>query len=146
MQFLGVYFTYSFSSVVLDTSTRIRIVLTLYYEDGGWISEFCDIEAAFIHPNMEVKMYIEWPEGIVDLGIISEEFLREYLILLGNLMYGNFDAEILWIRLLSEYLANKCNIKRSKVDLYIFFRKDEKGKSELVMSVHMGHVSMAGNP
>ena len=31
---------------------------------------------------MEVEMYIEWPEGVVDLGIIRKEFLREYCILL----------------------------------------------------------------
>ena len=33
------------------------------------------MEAALINPNMEVKMYIEWPEGIVDLVIITKEFL-----------------------------------------------------------------------
>ena len=38
---------------------------------------------AFLHPNIEVEMYFEWPEGIVVLGIISKEFLREYFILLG---------------------------------------------------------------
>ena len=55
---------------------------------------------------MEFKMYIEWPEGILDLGIISEDFLREYCILLGNLMYGNFDAALVWLRLLAKYLVN----------------------------------------
>ena len=51
-------------------------------------------------------MYIEWTEGIVDLGIISEDFMREYCILLGKFMYGNVDTELLWIRLLDEYLVN----------------------------------------
>ena len=73
-------------------------------------------------------MYIEWTEIIVDLGIISKEFLKEYCILLGNLMYGNVDAEILWLRLLAKYLVKKCNLKRSKEDSYIFFRIYEKMK------------------
>ena len=60
----------------------------------------------FIHPNMKLSMYIKWPEGIVDLGIISEDFLRQYCILLGNSMYGNFDAALLWLRLLDKYLVN----------------------------------------
>ena len=59
-----------------DTSTKILIGLTLYYEYDGCIAEICVVEAAFLHPNMEVKMYIGWTQGIVDLGIISEEFLK----------------------------------------------------------------------
>ena len=106
MQVPGVEFTESFSTFASDTSTRILIGLTLYYEDYGWIVELCDIEVAFLYPNTEVDMYIEWPEGILYLGIITKEFLEEYCILLGNLMYGNVDAAILWIRLLANYLVN----------------------------------------
>ena len=59
-----------------ETSTRILIRLTLYHEEDGWVSELCDMEAAFLHPNMEVDMFIEWPEGIVELGIITKELLE----------------------------------------------------------------------
>ena len=82
MQVPGVDFTDSIYPVASDTSTRTLIGLTVYYEDNGLIAELCDVEAAFLHPNTEFKMYIEWLEVIVDLGIISEEFLREYYILL----------------------------------------------------------------
>ena len=51
-------------------------------------------------------MYIEWPKGIVDLGIISKEFLRECCILLGKLVYVNIDADLLWIMMLAKYLVN----------------------------------------
>ena len=61
-------------------------------------------------------------------------------------MYGNVDAELLWIRLLGKYLVNECNLKRSKADSCIFFRKYEKGKLELVISVHVDDVFMAGKP
>ena len=91
--------------------------MTLYYEDGGFIAELCDIKAAFFHPSMEVEMYIEWPEGIVDLGIISEEFLEKiYCIFLGQSMHGNVNAALLWIILLEKYVVNECNLKRSKAD------------------------------
>ena len=59
-------------------------------------------------------MYIEWPEGTVDLGIINNEVLEEYWIFLGKSMYGNVDAVLLWIRLLDNYLVNKCNLERIK--------------------------------
>ena len=58
MQVPGVDFTESFSQVTSDTSTRIVIGLTLYYEDYGCIAELCDVEAAFLHPSIEVEMYI----------------------------------------------------------------------------------------
>ena len=34
--------------------------------------EICDTEAEFLNPDMEVDMYIEWPEGIMYLGIITK--------------------------------------------------------------------------
>ena len=61
-------------------------------------------------------------------------------------MYANFDAEILWLRLLATYLVNKCNLKRSKVGYCIFFGTYEKGKLELMMSVHVYDVFMDGKP
>ena len=74
------------------------------------------VEAALLHTNMEVDMYIEWPEGIVDLGIITKEFLEEYCISLGKFMYENIDAALLWLRLLAKYLVKKCNLKISRAD------------------------------
>ena len=59
-------------------------------------------------------MYIEWPEVIVDLRIITKEFLEEYFILLGKSMYGNVDTELLWIRLLDKYLVNESNLKGAR--------------------------------
>ena len=59
-------------------------------------------------------------------------------------MYGNIESELLWLRLLAKYLVNECNLNRSKADSCIFFRKDEKGKLELLMSAHMDDVFVAG--
>ena len=53
------------------------------------------MEATFLHPNIPVEIFIEYPEGIVDLGIITKEFIEEYFILLGKSMYGNVDADLL---------------------------------------------------
>ena len=72
------------------------------------------MEEAFLHRNMEVEMYIEWPEGIVDLGIITNNFLEECCILLGKSMYGNVDAALFFLRLLAKYLVNKFNLKGAR--------------------------------
>ena len=73
------------------------------------MSEICDVEAAFLHPDMPVDMFIEWPEGIVDLVITAKAFLEEYCILLGKLVYGNLDAVLLWLILISKYLIKNAN-------------------------------------
>ena len=54
MQVPGVNDTELFSPVASDTSIRIMIGLNLYYEDYVWIADICDVEAAFLHPKMEV--------------------------------------------------------------------------------------------
>ena len=49
-------------------SMAIRVSTTSpfknYYEDDGWIAEICDVEAAFLYPNMVVEMYIEYPKSL----------------------------------------------------------------------------------
>ena len=74
------------------------------------------MEAELLHPNIPVDMFIEWPESIVDLGIIMNKFLEEYCILIGKSMYGNVDADILLLRFLATHLINKCNPKRSMAE------------------------------
>ena len=59
-------------------------------------------------------------------------------------MYENVDSELLWLKLLANYLVNECNLKRIKADSFILFRKYEKEKLELVMSVHVDGVFVAG--
>ena len=61
-------------------------------------------------------------------------------------MYGNVDAGILCLILLDNYLVNKCIIKRIKADSCIFFKKYDKGKLELIMSVHLDDVFMDSKP
>ena len=73
--------------------------------------DICDREEALMHTNKEVYMYIEWPGVIVDLVIITKEFLGGYCILLGNLMYGITDLALLWIILLA--IISSCRDRKS---------------------------------
>ena len=90
------------------------IGLSSYHQGDEWVAYLSGAEAEFLHPNMEVGMFIEWPECTVDLRITTKEFLEEYYIFLGNSMYGNFDTALLWLRMLAKFLVNECNLKRSK--------------------------------
>ena len=77
---------------------------------------------------------------------MTNKFLEEYCIFIVKSMYKNIDAALLRIRLMAKYLVNKCNLKRSTADSCILFGKYEEGKLELVMSVHVDNVFMAGKP
>ena len=99
-----------------------------------------------MNPNIEVEMFVEFPEGIVDLGIITKEFMGGYCILLETLMHRNVDTALLWLRLLSEYLVNEYKLSRSKADSCIFFGKDEKWKLDLFISVHVDDIFIACKP
>ena len=59
-------------------------------------------------------------------------------------MYGNVDADILWLIPIAKYLTNECNITIIKVDYWIFYKKGGDGKSELVVSVRIEDVFMLG--
>ena len=61
-------------------------------------------------------------------------------------MYENVYADLLWLRLLYKHLINEWNMKRSKVDSIIFYKKDDGWKLELVMSLHVDDIFMAGKP
>ena len=74
------------------------------------------MEAELIHPNIPVDIFIKWPEIFVVIGVIMNEFLEEYCILIGKSMYGNVDAYLLWLRTLAKYLFNECDPKISKAE------------------------------
>ena len=61
-------------------------------------------------------------------------------------MYGNVDADFLWLRLMPAYLIKECNMTRSKADSWILYKKDDDGKLELVVSVHVDDIFVLGRP
>ena len=56
------------------------------------------------------------------------------------------DAALLCLILRVKYSINECNLKRSKAVSCIFYKKDDDGKLELVISVHIDDVFIAGHP
>ena len=62
------------------------------------------MKVAFIYPNMDVEMFIKWPEVIKDIVIITKEFLEEYCIFLEKSMNGYVDTALLSLKLMSKYL------------------------------------------
>ena len=88
---------------------------------------------------------MEWPEGIVELGFMTQEEADSTCAMLNMAMYGQVDAALLWLRTFGSYLEEKCDMKQSKADPCIFYRKDkETGELMLILSVHVDDVIVAG--
>ena len=55
-----------------------------------------DVEAAFLNAELEIPMYLEWPEEMVELGFITKEQHQKQCIKFIRSMYGNVDAALRW--------------------------------------------------
>ena len=143
MQVPGVDFTEKFIPVANDTSTRIIILLTLYYKNQGWECEVFDVEAAFLEPYLDNEMYINWPEGIVELGFLTPEERDSTCVRLERSMYGNVDAALRWLREFKEFLVKECNFTACVANPCILYYQ-ENGKLLIVMSIHVDDSMVAG--
>ena len=86
--------------------------MTLYFsKDSGWVCEIFDVEAAFLEPYIDIEMYIDKPDGIVELGFISEEQKRTTCVQLRRSMYGNVDTALRWQRDFTDFLVNDCKFQ-----------------------------------
>ena len=99
----GVDFKQSYSPVGVETSTHVLIGIYLHNADNSdpdkrFHLETIDIEAAFLEGKMENRTFVEFPDGLLQLGFITEEEKRTHCIELLKSMYGNVDAALIFFR------------------------------------------------
>ena len=115
----------------------------LYQGEDEWVCEVIDIEAAFLEGDINEPMYIEWPEGMVELGFISERENVETCAELQKGMYGNVDAALRFYKTYSKHLIENMEMKRCRVDPCVFVMR-ENGKTELVAFIHVDDTLLCG--
>ena len=109
MQIPGVDYTESFAPVGSDTAIRLINGMYLYYhvlyKFENWVLESFDVEAAFLNSDLETKVYIEWLERMLDLGLITQEEYNTYCTELQKTIYGNIDSPLRWMKTISKRLS-----------------------------------------
>jgi hypothetical protein len=110
-----------------------------------WTIEVIDIEAAFLEGTLEEPAYIEWPEGMVELGFISKERAEMTVAQLLKSMYGNVNAAL---RFFKEYVKHMCskegmNMYQNLADPCVFVKKHE-GKLVLIALTHVDDTQLCG--
>lgn len=133
-QIPGVNYLESFSPVATNTSVRIVLALTLFYQDKGWKCSIIDIEAAFLEGMIETPTYLEWPEGIDKLGFKTSEERKTMCIKQLKSIYGNIDATLHFYQTFSNHLVNNIKIICSSSDPYIFIWKDDNYQQTMIMA------------
>ena len=142
----GVDYTESFSPVATETTVRTAIAMALYRQNEEWTIEMIDIEAAFLNAELESDrpVYAEWPEGMVELGFITEEEKKEFCIKLTRAMHGGVDVPSLFMKTLCKYLTKEMKMTQSLVDPCLYYWKSKVDEVILMAVVHVDDVLLIG--
>ena len=146
MQIPGVDYTERFSPVAQATSLRVGLSLVLYHQMEDWVCELVDIEAALLEGRLTNKTYIELPQGIDELGFMTNEQYKELCIELLGGMYGNVDAALLYFKRFEEYALQETglNLTQSESDPCIFYRKNKQGRTQLIIIIYVDDCCLIG--
>jgi Reverse transcriptase (RNA-dependent DNA polymerase) len=148
MQIPGVDFTESFSPVATDTSIRTMIVLCLYLmkkdASNKWKLEMFDVEAAFLNADLDQHVYIEWPEGMEELGFINQTEKKFHCIQLTKAMYGNIDSPRRWMKTFTKYLTEELKLTQSKADPCILYKRGINGMT-LMLALYVDDTLCIGH-
>ena len=145
MQIPGVDVTDYFAPVSKYSTIRTAIAITLYNKDWKCIS--VDVEAEFLNPTLDKALYIEWPEGMKEMVFITDNDKEEYCIKLKRSMYGNVDAELLWMKQFTKTITKDMEreLKQILVDPCMFYRM-ENNQVILIVIVYVDDTIVTGTP
>jgi hypothetical protein len=121
----------SFSPVASDTLIRIGICLYLTYDD--FTAEMIDITAAFLEGTIRVPTFIDWPDGMLELGFASDNDIDNYCIQLLKSMYGNVDVAIRFFQTYKKHLIEQMLMVQSLVDPCMFYKRNKAGRTILIV-------------
>jgi Reverse transcriptase (RNA-dependent DNA polymerase) len=148
MQIPGVDYSESFAPVASDTSIRVIIEMFLYYhhiyKKSNCYSDMFDVEAAFLNADLDNQVFIEWPQGMFNLGFITEEDKLNKCIELTNAMYGNIDSPLRWMKTFSKHLMEQLKLQQSMTDPCIVYTV-KHNKVVLILAMYVDDTLCLGH-
>jgi Reverse transcriptase (RNA-dependent DNA polymerase) len=145
MEIPGVDYTEKFASVATSTTNHMVVAVALYQMDDKEAIESIDVEAAFLNSDIpkDMVVYLEWPEGLENYGIITPEDRIKSVAQLMMPMYGKVDVPKMWKETLKKHLQD-CGVKESKIDPCLYYMRDDKGKVILLAAMTVDDILIAG--
>jgi hypothetical protein len=68
------------------------------------VLETFDVEVAFLNALLSNPVYIEWPRGLKELGLLSKEECNNTCAELTRAMYGTIDSPLQWMKTFTNIL------------------------------------------
>jgi Reverse transcriptase (RNA-dependent DNA polymerase) len=109
--------------VASDSGIRIVIGIFIFFlhmfPQDEWVLETFDVEVAFLNALVKNPVYIEWPKGVKELGLSSQEETNNTCAELTRTMYGNIDSPLRLMKTFTNILKGM-NLQQSATDPCIF--------------------------
>jgi hypothetical protein len=141
VQIPGVDFTNTHSPVAQDSSIRITLAIAMFME--SWAIEMVDIEAAFLEAELDEDIYIEWPEGVEELGYFSKDEMKDKCLKLERAMYGCVQSPLMFFKTYSKHLE-AIGLTQSLADPCIWYKHDKDNRLILIVAVYVDDCIIAG--
>jgi Reverse transcriptase (RNA-dependent DNA polymerase) len=87
-------------------------------------------------------VYIEWPKGLKELGLLNQEETNNTCAELTRAMYGNIDSPLQWMKTFTSILKGM-SLHQSATDPCIFY-KHRGGKLVLILVLYIDDTLCAG--
>ena len=116
-QIPGVHFTENYSPVIHDISARILIIIMIIF---GLQGKLVDVETAFLYGDLKEEVYMDCPEGMVDIA-------EDEALLLQSTIYGLVQSARQYHKKATSVLK-ELGFTGGTVDPCLFYRETEKGK------------------
>ena len=145
----GIDYELSFSPVAKETSTHVVIGIYLHQADHKddtkrFHIEVIDIEAAFLEGEAKTRNFLEFPDGLLELGFVTQEESKTHCIEQLKSMYGNVDAALIFFETYKAYMEEVIGMSQSRVDPCVFYKRNDDGETILIAVTHVDDTLLCG--
>ena len=145
-QIPGIDYKESFAPVATDTTVRTVLYVYLFYAQGKdgliFVCQMIDIEAAFLEGDMKTETFIDWPQGMLELGFTTGNDLKEFCLKLLKSMYGNVDTALRFFKTYSAHLTGPTmKMTQSLADPCVFFKQSKVNQTILIAVCFGRHIT-----
>jgi len=121
----GLDYLESFASVIKQMAWKLLFALAVL---NRWLIYKIDMISAFIQGDIDYRLYLLPPEGLIELlyklGLIPN-LNQEILLLLNKALYGLKQSARIWFNTLTRILINKLGFKPLGIEPCILVNKEE---------------------
>ena len=104
-----------------------------------------DIEAAFLEADLDVPVFVEWPDGMEKLRLLTRDQRETTCIKLDRAMYGTVDAPLRFYKTLKKHLVETMKLIISQAEPCMFYKLGN-GKLTLLVVTFVDDLLIGGTP